>query len=242
MPPAEKRPRRSPASLPLDPTTGAAAGPAALSSSKQRFRDVLARKQSAACMLGSLRAMCTALEAEVGILAQEEITLRAEVAADHNRTQSCLVKLPTEVRQMVLGRLSIQALGRLAATSKDWQHSIADPVIWHAKARAAGAKCLCQLLDRGAVMGAELTTICCHRVWEISNAGRGATNAEALTFCRLGGPRAMVGAMRSHAADAGLQAQACHTLMVLCRGDVGKEAVVVLADGVGAVVEAMRAH
>jgi hypothetical protein len=244
MPPA-KRPRRSgPASPPAEPV-GAAAGPppatqpTRMSQLVHRFRGVQAREQSNAQELRSLRAKCAALEAKAERLAREKNMLRAEVATEHNSTQCRLVRLPNEVRQMLLGMLGIQALGRLATTSSCWRHSIADPAVWHILARSAGLKVLRELLVRlcaRTCVGAELATICCERAQKIS------TRAEASAFHRLGGLRAIVATMRNHVAHAELQSKACQAVKCLANKYVQGNPALLAAGSAEAVVGAMQAH
>jgi hypothetical protein len=245
---ARKRPRRSgPASPPIEPAVGAVpAGDAGL---QHQFRDVQARKQSKADELRSARAKCAALEARCAVLSGEmddltrqENTLRAQAAAEHNSTQSKLVQLPNEVRQLLLGMLGVEALGRLAATSKDWQHSIADPVHWRVKAHTANATCLCRLMVhlRATRVDAGLATICCQRIRKIGDGGKGKITAEGTAFYSAGGCKALVAAMRSHAAVANLQAEGCRAVMVLSRG--GCPEAVLAAGAAEAVVGALRAH
>jgi hypothetical protein len=234
--PAGKRPRLSePLSPPTGPTGAAAVGVSneRTSQLQHRLRDVQTRRQSKAQELSSL-------QAEVDLLAKEEAALRAGVAADHNRTRCSLIMLPNEVRQLLLGMVGIQALGRLAATSRDFQHSRSDPVIWRMIARAADAKGLCQLLGRMCA-DVELATICCQRVLEIGNGGRGKMTAEGTAFNAAGGCKALVAAMRSHAPVVKLQAEACHALENLSISDEG-QAAVLAAGGAEAVVAALRAH
>jgi hypothetical protein len=238
--PAGKRPRRSePLSPPTRPTglTGAAAVGSSNERTSQlqhRLRDLQARKKSKAQELSSL-------QAEVDLIAKEEVALRVVVAADHNRTRCSLVMLPNEVRQLLLGMVGAQALGRLAATSKDLQHSLADPVIWRMIARASNVKGLRQLLGQMCA-DVELATICCERVLEIGDGcGPGKMTAEGTAFNAAGGCKALVAAMCSHASVAKLQAEACHALRNLSRSAEGKEAVVA-AGGAETVVGALRAH
>jgi hypothetical protein len=246
---ARKRPRRSgPASPPIEPTADSV--PADDAGLQHQFRDVQARKQSKADELRSARAKCAALEARCAVLSGEmedltrqENTLRAQVATEHNSTQSKLVQLPNEVRQLLLGMLGVEALGRLAATSKDWQHSIVDPMHWQVKVHTANATCLCRLMVhlRAARVDTGLATICCQRVRKIGDGGKGKITAEGTAFNSVGGCKALVAAMRSHAAVANLQAEGCRAVMVLCRGDEGKAAMLA-AGGAEAVVGALRAH
>jgi hypothetical protein len=46
------------------------------------------------------------------------------------RQPPTLDSLPPEVRQLMLTMLDVTALGRLATTSKDWQHASAEPAVW----------------------------------------------------------------------------------------------------------------
>jgi hypothetical protein len=246
---ARKRPRRSgPASPPIEPTADSV--PADDAGLQHQFRDVQARKQSKADELRSARAKCASLEARCAVLSGEmedltrqENTLRAQVATEHNSTQSKLVQLPNEVRQLLLGMLGVEALGRLAATSKDWQHSIADPMHWQVKVHTANATCLCRLMVhlRATRVDTGLATICCQRVRKIGDGGKGKMTAEGTAFNSVGGCKALVAAMRSHAAVANLQAEGCRAVMVLCRGDEGKAAMLA-AGGAEAVVGALQAH
>jgi hypothetical protein len=237
--PAGKRPRHS---EPLSPPTGTTGptGAAAVGSSSERtsqlqhrLRDLQARRQSKAQELSSL-------QAEVDLIAKEEVALRVDVAADHNRTRCSLVMLPNEVRQLLLGMVGIQALGRLAATSRDLQHSLTDPVIWRMIAHAADAKDLRQLLGQMCA-DVELATICCQRVRKIGNGGQGVLTAEGTAFNAAGGCEALVAAMRSHASVAKLQTEACRALRTLSRSDEGRAAALA-AGSADAMVAALRAH
>jgi hypothetical protein len=244
--PARKRPRRSePASPPTGPTAAAGSSNERTSQQLHRLRDVQARRQSKAQELGALRAQfrdrCAVFEGELDLLAKEEVALRTDIAADHNRSQCSLIMLPNEVRQLVLGMVGIQAVGRLAVTSKDWQHSLVDPVIWRMIAHAADAKGLCQLLVQMCA-DVELATICCQRVFEIGDHHTDKDmTAEGTAFNAAGGCKALVAAMRSHASVANLQAEACHALRNLSRGSEGRAAALA-AGGAEAVVGALRAH
>jgi hypothetical protein len=175
-------------------------------------------------------------------LAMEEVTLLSEVAAEHNSTQSRLVMLPNGVRQVLLGMLGAQALGRLAVTSSCWRHSIADPAVWHTAARSAGPKALHALLVRQCARtdaGAELAAICCQCAQKFST-------YKKVSFRGLGGLHQIIAAMRSHAAHAKLQTEACHVLRIrnlayMYNSAEGKAAL--LATGCAeAVVGALRAH
>jgi hypothetical protein len=247
--------RSSGPASPPEPTT---ASRAELEIQRQ-LRDAQATKQSKAKELSTLPregtraqflARYTALEGDLELLAKKEILLRAQVATVQNSTRCDLLQLPAEVRQQLIEMVDIQALGRLAMTCKEWQHSTSDPVMWRMKASTTSVKCLCQLLVRMCGTGgdAKLATICCERARAVCDAGRGKTwtgfapvNDEAKAFNSAGGARAIMVAMGSHAADAKLQAEACHVLKILARGSEGK-AVVVVAGGAEAVVGAMRAH
>jgi hypothetical protein len=226
---------------------------------QRQLRDAQATKQSKAKELSTLPregtraqflARYTALEGDLELLAKEKILLRAQVATVQNSTRCDLLQLPAEVRQQLIEMVDIEALGRLAMACKELQHSTSDPVIWRMKASTASVKSLCQLLVRMCGTGgdAKLATICCERARAVCDAGRGKTwtgfapvNDEAKAFNSAGGARAIMVAMGSHAADAKLQAEACHVLKILARGSEGK-AVVLAAGGAEAVVGAMRAH
>jgi hypothetical protein len=226
---------------------------------QRQLRDAQATKQSKAKELSTLPregtraqflARYTALEGDLELLAKEKILLRAQVATVQNSTRCDLLQLPAEVRQQLIEMVDIEALGRLAMACKELQHSTSDPVIWRMKASTASVKSLCQLLVRMCGTGgdAKMATICCQRVRTICDAGIGKTwtgrapvSDEAKAFNSAGGARAIMVAMGSHAADAKLQAEACHVLTILARGPEGK-AVVQAAGGAQAFVRAMRAH
>jgi hypothetical protein len=226
---------------------------------QRQLRDAQATKQSKAKELSTLPregtraqflARYTALEGDLELLAKEKILLRAQVATVQNSTRCDLLQLPAEVRQQLIEMVDIQALGRLAMTCKEWQHSTSDPVIWRMKASTTSVKCLCQLLVRMCGTGgdAKLATICCERARAVCDAGRGKTwtgfapvTAEGTAFNAAGGCKALVAAMCSHASVAKLQAEACHALRNLSRGSEGRAAALA-AGGAEAVVGALRAH
>eukprot|EP01047_Picozoa_sp_COSAG01_P076903 COSAG01_NODE_13662_length_1552_cov_1.197522_2_plen_415_part_01 len=110
-----------------------------------------------------------------------------------------------------------------------------------AEARRADAHGVCRLLAAPGV-DAPLATVCCQRAHELGDSGvPGKATTEGTAFNAAGGCKALVRAMRSHAAVANLQAEACAALWVLARGAQGKAAVLA-AGGAEAVVGALRAH
>jgi hypothetical protein len=110
-----------------------------------------------------------------------------------------------------------------------------------AEARHADAQGVCRLLAAPGV-DAPLAMVCCQRARELGDSGvPGKASTEGTAFNAAGGCRALVRAMRSHAAVANLQAEACAALWVLARGAEG-QAALRAAGGAEAVVRALRAH
>jgi hypothetical protein len=135
-----KRPRHSGAiASPLaDCAAAAAAGPA----NEPTSQDVRARKQSKAQELSSARARCLALEAEVDLLAKEEITLRkkerdqkaaaslarlrassaAKIAEHKRQTAAIEARLTREMKEQLANRWA-------ALTNLEAQHAVAEETL-----------------------------------------------------------------------------------------------------------------
>jgi hypothetical protein len=195
---AKKRPRRS------GPAAGAA--PAGADVEQQRRIDELI----------ALEARHAVLSVEVKLLVKEKNTLRAQIAAHHNSTQSCLVQLPAEVRQLLLCMLGVQALGRLATTCKDWQHNGTDLVVWRVNASTAGPTCLCKLFVHLNIVreNVELATICCQRLMELAGSDH-TRPALVATLVSTGSAKGVVGAMQAHVGVAAVQELVCAAVVNL---------------------------